>query len=120
MVAAAGRRTDDPRVHVLRGRAEQLPWGDHRFDLVVSTTSFDHWHDQGAGIAECARVLAPTGHLVLTDLFSIWCVPTLIGSRRGRVRTRRRIEALLRSAGLATLEWQRPYSVILNTVVASA
>jgi len=43
--------------------AERLPWPAATFDLVVSTTSFDHWADQRAGLAECARVLAPGGCL---------------------------------------------------------
>jgi ubiquinone/menaquinone biosynthesis C-methylase UbiE len=38
---------------------EHLPYADGTFDLVVSTTSFDHWSDQGAGLAECARVMTP-------------------------------------------------------------
>jgi ubiquinone/menaquinone biosynthesis C-methylase UbiE len=40
------------------------------FDLVVSVTSFDHWSDQQAGLAECHRVLVPGGRLVLVDQFS--------------------------------------------------
>jgi SAM-dependent methyltransferase len=45
-----------PRHH--HALAERLPWPAATFDLVVSTTSFDHWTDQRAGLAECARVLA--------------------------------------------------------------
>jgi ubiquinone/menaquinone biosynthesis C-methylase UbiE len=62
--------------------ASRLPWPAATFDLVVSTTSFDHWADQRAGLAECARVLAPGGCLVLADLFSV-LLPTLLAGRRG-------------------------------------
>jgi ubiquinone/menaquinone biosynthesis C-methylase UbiE len=51
---------------------------------VVSTTSFDHWRDQAAGLAECARVVGNGGTLVLAALFSPWPVPTLVGTRRGK------------------------------------
>jgi SAM-dependent methyltransferase len=50
----------------LRQLVEVLPFPEGSFDLVVSTTSFDHWADQRAGLRECARVLAPGGWLVLT------------------------------------------------------
>ncbi len=61
---------DDDRLRFSLGAAEQLPYPDATFDLVVTTTSFDHWADQRAGLGECARVLAPGGHLVLAGQFS--------------------------------------------------
>jgi Methyltransferase domain len=42
------------RLNFRQGQAEQLPLADETFDLVVSTTSFDHWQDQRAGLAERA------------------------------------------------------------------
>ena len=95
MVRVAQEATADPRVRFLAGTAEQLPGPDGGFDLVVTTTSFDHWTDQQAGLRECARVLAPGGHLVLVDQFSALYLPTLVGSRRGKARTRRRATRLL-------------------------
>ncbi len=66
----AQEATHDPRVSFKNGTAERMPGPDGAFDLVVSTTSFDHWADQQAGLRECARVLAPGGRLVLVDQFS--------------------------------------------------
>jgi ubiquinone/menaquinone biosynthesis C-methylase UbiE len=68
--AARGAATDD-RLRFVVGAAERLPWPAAAFDLVVSTTSFDHWADQQAGLAQCARVLAPGGCLVLADGYTI-------------------------------------------------
>ena len=110
----------DPRLGVLRAAAEQLPFPDDSFDLVVSTTSFDHWADQGAGLAECRRVLAPGGHLVLTDLFSLWLAPTLVGSRAGRARTRLRATRLLAGAGFRSIRWHRLHAMVIRAVTASA
>ena len=59
MVRAAQGRAIDGRLRFVAGTAERLPWPAATFDLVVSTTSFDHWADQRAGLAQCARVLAP-------------------------------------------------------------
>src|SRR6266704_1893789 len=66
MVAQARARAGDPRLTFVPGAAERLPFGDAAFDLVISTTSFDHWADQRAGLTECRRVLAPGGLFVLT------------------------------------------------------
>jgi ubiquinone/menaquinone biosynthesis C-methylase UbiE len=86
---------------------------------VVSTTSFDHWTDQRAGLAECARVLAPGGCLVLADLFSELLLPTLLAGRRGKARTRRRATRLLTAAGLHSPRWHRLYAVIIQAVTAT-
>jgi ubiquinone/menaquinone biosynthesis C-methylase UbiE len=119
MLAVAAGRAGDPRLRFARAAAERLPAADAAFDLVVSTTSFDHWADQGAGLAECGRVLAPGGTLVLTDLFSALLWPTLRGDRRGKARTRGRAAALLAAAGLTEIRWHHGYALILGTVTAS-
>ncbi len=109
MVRVAREATTDSRLSFLVGRAEQLPYPAGTFDLVVSATSFDHWADQQAGLAQCARVLAPGGCLVLADLFSAWLLPTLVGGRRHKARTRRRADHLLTAAGLRPVAWRRLY-----------
>ncbi|MGO9181215.1 MAG: class I SAM-dependent methyltransferase [Candidatus Limnocylindrales bacterium] len=98
----------DARVRLLNAGAERLPFDDLAFDLVVSSNSFHHWADQGAGIREVSRVLAPGGHLVMTDPFAIgwrrW------GARirpHGRMRTKREVEAMLSAAGLSGVVWER-------------
>ena len=118
MIQAAKSLTDDERLTFVTGVAEQLPYADASMDLVVSSTSFDHWSDQGAGLAECARVLRPGGHLVLVDQFSQWLIPTLAVSRRGKARTRRRATALLLGAGFDRPDWHHLYAVIINAAVA--
>jgi ubiquinone/menaquinone biosynthesis C-methylase UbiE len=101
-------------VRFTEGTAERLPFAGERFDLVVSTTSFDHWADQAAGLAECARVLAPGGQLVLADQFSLLLWPTLLAGRRGRARATR----LVTAAGLRSPRWHRVYAVIIQAVTA--
>jgi ubiquinone/menaquinone biosynthesis C-methylase UbiE len=118
-------RATDTRPRYLHGRAERLPFDDASFDLVISTTSFDHWADQGAGLAECHRVLVPGGRLVLTDLFSLALLPTLFGPRSDRARTQLRATKLLAAAGFRSVVWHRLYaemwlSGIFRAVTASA
>jgi ubiquinone/menaquinone biosynthesis C-methylase UbiE len=118
MTEAARGAAADGRLRFVVGVAEQLPWPAASFDLVVSTTSFDHWADQRAGLAECARVLAPGGRLVLADLFSVLLAPTLLAGRRGKARTRRRAAQLVTAAGLHSAQWHRLYAVIIQAVTA--
>lgn len=118
MVAVATERATDDRVRFVQGTAERLPAGEGRYNLVVSTTSFDHWADQAVGIAECARVLAPGGRLVLADLFSPLLWPTLVASRRGKARTRGRATRLVLAAGLRSPEWHRVQGMIIQAVTA--
>ncbi|HXP21490.1 MAG TPA: class I SAM-dependent methyltransferase [Streptosporangiaceae bacterium] len=119
MIEVARARTTDPRVRFAVSTAENLSLPDGAFDLVVSTTSFDHWADQQAGLAQCARVLAPGGRVVLVDQFSTWLLPTLLAGRRGKARTKRRAARLLTRAGFRSLEWRDLYAVIIRAVTAS-
>ncbi|OBI64023.1 class I SAM-dependent methyltransferase [Mycobacterium sp. E796] len=119
MIATASAFDDDTRLSFAVGVAEDLDYPDGSFDLVVSTTSFDHWTDQQAGLAECARVLRPGGYLVLVDQFSLWLLPTLATSRRGKARTRGRATALLLRAGFRSPQWHRLYALIINGVTAT-
>ena len=120
MISQARARAEDPRLTFVQGVAERLPFDDRAFDLVISTTSFDHWADQRAGLGECHRVLEPRGSFVLADLCSSWLLPTLIGARRDRARTPLRATKLLAAAGFRSLSWHRLYGGIIRAVTASA
>jgi SAM-dependent methyltransferase len=102
------------------GVAEGLPYPDGLFDLVLSTTSFDHWSDQQAGLRECRRVLRPGGRLVLVDQFSLWLAPTLLVGRRGKARAEWRASRLLVTAGFHSLAWHDLYAVIIKAVTATS
>lgn len=118
MVEVARASFDDDRLAFSLGTAEHLPYADDAFDLVVTTTSFDHWSDQLTGLRDCARVLHPGGRLVLVDQFSLWLAPTLLVGRRGKARTKRRCDRLLRVAGFGSLAWHDIYAVIIRAVTA--
>jgi ubiquinone/menaquinone biosynthesis C-methylase UbiE len=119
MIATASAFAGDDRLTFTIGGAEELGYPDGTFDLIVSTTSFDHWDDQQAGLVECARVLRPGGHLVLVDQFSRWLLPTLATSRRGKARTRGRATNLVLRAGLSSPRWHRLYAMIINALTAT-
>jgi ubiquinone/menaquinone biosynthesis C-methylase UbiE len=114
MVAVAKAALDgQPGAQLIRAGAERLPFADAAFDLVVSSNSFHHWADQAKGIAEIGRVLAPDGCLVLTDPFAVgWLRPwAVVIRKRDRMRSRGEVEAMLRSAGLESVAWQRIFGL---------
>ena len=119
MIAAAEASAGEHRLRFCTGTAERLPYPDGSFDLIVSTTSFDHWADQQAGLSECARVLVPGGRLVLVDQFSPWLIPTLIAGRRGKARTRRRASQLITKAGFTSIAWHDLYAAIIKGATAT-
>ena len=65
MIEVAEATSDDQQLRFSVGVAENLPHPDAAFDLVVSTTSFDHLSDQRSGRAECVRVTRSNSQLVL-------------------------------------------------------
>jgi len=56
---------------------------------------------------------------VLVDQFSWWLLPTLVGSPRGKARTKRRADRLLLQAGFRSLQWHKVHAVIINAVTAT-
>jgi SAM-dependent methyltransferase len=119
MIEVAGASSCDDRLSFSVGVAEQLPYPDGTFDLVVSSTSFDHWFDQQAGLRECARVLHPGGQLVLVDQFSLLLVLTLVAGHRNKARTKRRASQLLSAAGFRAFTWHDLYAVIIKAATAT-
>lgn len=117
MIRVAGESTVDDRIRFSVASAESLPSAG-AFDLIVSSTSFDHWRDQRAGLQECARALVPGGHLVLCDQFSALLAPTLVGTRRGKARTPSRATTLARDAGFVDVRWHPVYLVLINALTA--
>jgi len=62
--ATRGIETIETRV----GAAEVLPFENNTFDLIVTRYSAHHWASVPRALAECARVAAPRGRLVVIDV----------------------------------------------------
>ncbi|HXP15144.1 MAG TPA: methyltransferase domain-containing protein [Actinomycetes bacterium] len=99
MAVVAARRH---RIAAVVGVAEHLPFRTRSVQLLVSTISFHHWGDQRRGLAEVRRVLAPGGHLLLTDpVVTGWLRPFFALVRaRDRFHTAAELDAMLGDAGL--------------------
>ena len=55
------------RVFVVRGDASRLPIRSGCADVVLSIEAISHYYDVDAFLDECARVLKPGGHVVVSD-----------------------------------------------------
>lgn len=53
-----------------RGNLADLPWPDESFDLIVSRYAAHHWPDPQAVVTELARLLSPSGRLLLVDVMA--------------------------------------------------
>jgi len=65
----AARGNIGQQAMLLEGEAENLPFENTGFDLVVSTNALHYFPDAIAALQEMRRVVTPMGNLVITD----WC-----------------------------------------------
>lgn len=65
MVARATKRV--PEADVKLGSAEEIPFPDDHFDVVINVSSFHHWSDRDAGLREALRVLRSGGRLHVVE-----------------------------------------------------
>ena len=66
MVSLARARVPKAADRLLEARIERLPFGDDRFDAVVSTGVLGYVDDLEVALRELARVLRPGGRLVFS------------------------------------------------------
>jgi SAM-dependent methyltransferase len=64
--AVAHVRARYPRVDMRHGNLAELPLADGEFDVVVNFQVIEHLWDQGQFVAECHRVLRPSGVLMMS------------------------------------------------------
>ena len=65
MVERAARRVRDAEVR--EGSAESIPFEDDRFTAALAVSTYHHWADPEAGLAEVRRVLTPGGRLLILE-----------------------------------------------------
>ena len=57
-------------ITVRQGAAEQLPFKDAEFDVVLCRFTAHHWRNLEAGLREARRVLTPNGRAVFIDVIA--------------------------------------------------
>ena len=103
------------------GDARRLPFADGSFDRIIAAEILEHIDDDGAVTAELARVLRPGGVLAVTVpswgpeklcwlLSEDYHAPAVAGGHV-RIYTLRRLQELLREAGLMALHRHRAHAL---------
>lgn len=101
MIRNAGTEAVSYRARFAAAAAEQLPFADAAFDLVVVTLSVSHWCDKAAGLAEISRVMAPGAILVMADVAPDWRPqPVTAWARHRKSWLRRGLPLLIAGSGL--------------------
>jgi ubiquinone/menaquinone biosynthesis C-methylase UbiE len=111
MLAAAHRRAQSESIelHLVRGRAEALPFEGQTFDRVVAVTVLCFVPEADRAISEIARILKPGGRLVIGELgrWSLWAalrrVKGWFGAptwKAARFRTAKELRSLVEAHGL--------------------
>jgi SAM-dependent methyltransferase len=55
-------------IHWIMSKAQQMPFMDNAFDVVVSRLAVHHWNEPQSIVSEIARVCKPGGKVVLIDI----------------------------------------------------
>ncbi len=103
-----------PSVELREGWAEELPFKDNDFDMVVSCNMFHYIRQPVLALVEMSRVLRPGGQLLITD----WCGDyltcrvcdgwhRLFGPSHVKVYRERECRGLLKEAGYAQVNIER-------------
>jgi SAM-dependent methyltransferase len=70
VVAQSAQQRNLANIHIRHGAAEQLPFPDAAFDVVVTRFSAHHWSDVPAAMEEVHRVLRAGGVVVVIDIIA--------------------------------------------------
>ena len=109
--AVAHVRARYPRVEVTQANLAELPLPDASVDVVVNFQVIEHLWDQGQFVAECARVLRPSGLLMVSTPNRITFSPgrdTPINPFHTRELNADELTELLVDAGFTDEAGQRP------------
>jgi SAM-dependent methyltransferase len=117
MVAAARERASGD---VVRAMAEKIPFGDGRFDLVVSYVTLVDIPGYREAIREMARVLSPGGHLIVANLSFVTASEGWARGEDGKRlyhRVDRYVEEWSRVfewSGISIVNWHRPLGAYMR------
>lgn len=87
------------RAVIMRADAADLPFRDMMFDRAFTVNTFQFWPDPARALREIARVLAPSGRLVITQRAANPDRPTNFAGAAGGMERISQATALLKAQG---------------------
>ena len=113
-IAEAKKRLADCDAEFKFGNALQLPYEDNQFDLVVSTSTFNHYTQPLDILTEVARVLKPNGLLMICDTYLnatlryLHKISKPINQVAGmRIYTEKEVWQMMNAAGFTGIKWEK-------------
>lgn len=70
MLRQAKKKELGPRDFILRCDVHRLPFPSATFDRVICFAAFPHFHNPGSALGEMARVVRPSGAVIIAHLLS--------------------------------------------------
>ncbi len=61
-----GEQENGAAIHLVRGIGEEIPIADRTFDVVACQAALDHFSDRHAFMREAARIVKPTGRVIVS------------------------------------------------------
>ncbi len=115
----------NPGVELRFGKAEQLPFGENAFDVVLMECTLSVFGNPKKAVQEARRVLRPGGKLVCCDLYQRRGgnpekgITLSAVTSSGGIKTKRDLCSLFRKQGLLFCTWQDCAS-IYKSFIATA
>lgn len=110
-------RIANPGVEISSAHAEDIPFAEDSFDIVLSECAFSLFSQPSIALTEISRVLAANGSLILTDVYAKNCGDISGAGLLRHLYTIDEFTALLGEAGFSVSNWQ-DCANILKTMLA--
>jgi SAM-dependent methyltransferase len=128
MLATASEQPDARRITWLRASADALPFGEAEIDLVFMYLVYHHLRDPLTALRECARVLTPSGRLlvinatleILDSLRWLPFFPSARGIDIARLPARKTLSDVGREAGLSLIRQRTVAYPVASSLTAYA
>ncbi len=110
-------KTLGEKVQLVLGDADNLPWQENTFDLLICNSSFHHYPEPLKVLMEMRRVLKADGRLVIADpwwsnaqrrLINLYLKSPFNLKGDVRIYSKQEFIMLLSECGFQQIEWEKP------------